>query len=260
MSSENPYESLNTDLKTSVVGRNIVYYDQVPSTMDIAREQARQDAVEGTAIIAGEQLSGRGRKNKPPWLSPPGNIALSVILYPEVTNLTSLIMIASLSVVRSVRRVTGLEADIKWPNDVLIGGKKVAGILIENEITGDKIARAVIGIGINIDIQETIVEGSSLPVTSLEKETGRSVDKVELVKETLAEMDRLYSVLPDTGEIFLPWQKKLVTLGKRVLVTSGSERFEGTAESVESDGTLAIRLDDGDLITVVAGDVTLRNK
>ena len=227
--------------------------------MDVARREARQGAPEGTVIIAGEQTGGRGRSNRL-WLSPPGNIAVSVILYPDISSLPYLVMVASLAVVHSVRSVTGLNADIKWPNDVLIGGKKVCGILIENEIRGDKTARAIIGIGINIELKQTEFENGSIQATSLCKETGKSVEKADIVKQILAKMEQLYSKLPDGGEIFAEWRKKLVTLGKRVVVMTGNEKLEGTAESVEESGALTLKLDDGSLTKVIAGDVTLREK
>ncbi|MGD9142962.1 MAG: biotin--[acetyl-CoA-carboxylase] ligase [Dehalococcoidia bacterium] len=255
---KNPYESISSNSRNAIIRHNVVYYPRVDSTMNIARREARQGVPEGTAIIAGEQTGGRGRSNRR-WLTPPGNIAMSVILYPDIACLPYLVMIASLAVVQGIKNVTGLSADIKWPNDILIGGKKVGGILIENEISGGNAARAIIGIGINIDIEESAVRGSAVPATSLEKESRQAVEKVDVVKRVLGEMDRLYSKLPDAGEIFTEWQRKLVTLGKRVVVTSGDEIFEGTADSVEPGGALVVKLGDGTSTQVVAGDVTLRH-
>lgn len=250
---QNPYRSAGSQL----IGRKIIYYPRVTSTMDIAREEARRNAPEGTVIIADEQTGGRGRQGRT-WLSPAGNISLSVILYPEVSRLPYLVMIASLAVVRCIQTVTGLKVDIKWPNDVLIDGKKAGGILIENEISGGKAARAIMGIGINVNIKESNVEHSALAVTSLEKETGHTINRPDLVKSLLAEIEQLYLQLPDGKDIFTEWREKLVTLGKRVEVTSGAEIFEGTADSVVPNGALLIKLDDGKIITVVAGDVSLR--
>ena len=244
-------------LGTRFIGKRILYFPRLSSTMDAARQEAVRGAAEGTVIIAGEQTAGRGRIQRL-WLSPPGNIALSVILYPAITHLPFLVMIASLAVVRSVKKVTGLESNIKWPNDVLINGKKVGGILIENEISGGKTARAVIGIGININIKESVLEGSSQPVTSLEREIRQRVSKVDLVKSLLEEMERLYRLIPDGGIIFGEWQDNLLTLGKRVTVALPEGNLEGIAESVDESGSLMLRLDDGGYTRIVAGDVTLR--
>ena len=106
--------------------------------MDAARQEARNGASEGTVIIAGEQTGGRGRIKRA-WMTPKGNIALSVILYPDISCLHYLIMLVSVAAARSIEAVTGLKPDIKWPNDVLINGKKVGGILIENEMTGSRV-------------------------------------------------------------------------------------------------------------------------
>jgi BirA family biotin operon repressor/biotin-[acetyl-CoA-carboxylase] ligase len=256
---ENPYESVSSSLGTGFIGRRIIYFPRLSSTMDTARQQVRKGAAEGTVVVAGEQTGGRGR-GKRIWLSPPGNIALSVILYPDIASLPYLIMIASLAMAHGIEETTGLKADIKWPNDVLIGGKKVGGILIENEISGGKTARAVIGIGINIALEETAIENSTLPATSLEKEIKQRVSKGDLTRSLLAEMERLYLLLPDGGLIFGAWRDKLVTLGKRVTVAMNDKVLEGIAESVDESGSLALRLDDGECIRIVAGDVTLREQ
>lgn len=256
---KNPYESISGSLDTKFVGRKVVYFPQLSSTMDVAREEARRGAAGGTVIITGEQTGGRGR-HKRLWLTPPGNIALSVILYPDVAWLPYLIMISSLAVVYAITSATRLKAGIKWPNDILIDGKKVGGILIENEISGDNTARAVIGIGININVEESEIKGSSVPVTSLEKETRQIVEKAHLVSRLLGEMERLYLELPDGESIYREWRDKLVTLGKRVVVASGKENMEGTADSLDTSGALVLKLDDGSSVKVVAGDVTLREK
>lgn len=259
MSTEvNPYESISAGLDTRFIGLNIIYYTCLSSTMDTARQEAQSGAEEGTVIIAGEQTLGRGRVKRL-WLSPPGNIALSVILYPNVALLPYLIMIASLAVVRSIEKVAGLKVDIKWPNDVLVGSKKVSGILIENEISGGNKARAVIGIGINIDLQEEKIKNNTLPATSLEKEAKRTINKCDLVRILLIEMERLYLLLPDGSPIFREWRDRLVTLGRRVTVTMSEGIIEGTAESVDESGALTLRLDDGGYTRIVAGDVTLRD-
>ena len=256
---DTPPASITGKLDTRFIGQKIIYFPQLSSTMDVARSEAWQGAAEGTVIIAGEQTSGRGRVKRL-WLSPPGNIALSVILYPDVSYLPYLIMIASLAVVYSIGKVAGLKAGIKWPNDILIDGKKVCGILIENEVRGEKTARAIIGIGINVSLGELKIQGSSIPVTSLEKEVQVNIVKTDLINNLLVEMERLYLCLPNGREIFEDWQKKLVTLGKKVVVRTGSETLEGIADSVDESGALMLKFDDGSTTTVVAGDVTLREQ
>jgi BirA family biotin operon repressor/biotin-[acetyl-CoA-carboxylase] ligase len=256
---DSPYKSLDAMLGTRFIGRNLLYFPRVTSTMDIALQAARKDAPEGTVVIAGEQTVGRGRSHRT-WLTPPDNIALSVILYPEVPQLPYLVMITSLAVVYCIESVVGLKAGIKWPNDILIDGKKVCGILIENEISRDKKVRAVIGIGINIDIGQTVIEGSALLATGLETEAGVAIDKAALVESLLTEIERLYLRLPDGGAIFRDWESRLITLGKRVVVTNGNRVMEGIADSVDETGAIRLLLDDGSVARVIGGDVTLRQK
>lgn len=250
---------ITDNLGTSLIGRRVLYYPRLSSTMDTARREAGRGATEGTVIMAGEQTGGRGRMNRP-WLSPRGNVALSLILYPEVSSLPYLIMVASLAVVKSIEAVTALETQIKWPNDILIHGKKVGGILIENEVRGNRVV-SVIGIGINVGIEASALAGIPGTATSLNTELGERVAPVEVVRHLLVAIEPLYLALPGGGEaIYTAWRDRLVTLGRRVSVTWGGSVLEGVAESVDSHGVLVLRQDDGGYSRIVAGDVTLREK
>jgi BirA family biotin operon repressor/biotin-[acetyl-CoA-carboxylase] ligase len=169
-------------------------------------------------------------------------------------------MIASLAVVHSIESVTGLDNRIKWPNDILLGGKKVAGILIENEIKGDKVEYAVIGIGINVALRPADNSEISAIATGLEDVLGEKVSREKIIKNLFLEFERLYFQLPDGESIFKLWRDRLVTLGRKVTVRWGEETLHGVAESVDESGALLIRLADGTFTKVVAGDVTLREK
>jgi BirA family biotin operon repressor/biotin-[acetyl-CoA-carboxylase] ligase len=247
-------------LGTKVIGRNVRRYPVVASTMKVARELARQGAPEGTAVIADRQTAGRGRLGRT-WLSPEGSLALSVLLYPDLAELPSLIMLASLAVGDAIRNVTGLDSQIKWPNDILIGGHKVCGMLIETrfrQVRRNEVHYAVIGIGVNVNVPAAALAEVRPPPTSLSAELGRPVSIVEATRSLLREMDRRYLELRSGGSLFEAWRGRLVTLGRRVRVTSGETSFEGIAESVERDGRLSVRTTDGHLTSVVAGDVTLK--
>jgi BirA family transcriptional regulator, biotin operon repressor / biotin---[acetyl-CoA-carboxylase] ligase len=249
-------EILKKDLKTTVIGREILYYSTLPSTMDTARDKARSGAPEGTVIIAGEQTAGRGRLKRS-WISPVGNVALSIILRPDTTGLRFLIMIASLAAAHAINAVTGQKAQIKWPNDVLINGKKVCGILIENEFMGSKIAFTIIGIGINTDLKVT--DHTEISESAASLKAPRDTDmRIAVIKSLLTEFDQLYAQFPDGASIYHDWRANLVTLGKKVKATWGQDIIEGMAEDVDEDGALWIREADGKLTRVVAGDVTLK--
>ena len=249
--------AITHNLETLFVGQKVIYYPSLSSTMDVARRQAQQGAREGTVIVAEEQTAGRGRIKRT-WLSPKGSIALSIILHPQLAYLPSLIMVASLAVVHGIAQVTGLKSQIKWPNDVLVNGKKVCGILIESDVKGSVVDYAIIGIGINVNLRLSEFPEISSTATSLSHELGRDVSRLDMTRGLLAEVERLYLALPTGQSVYQEWQDNLATLGKRVQVSSGEATYKGMAESVASDGSLLLRQSDGSLIKIVTGDVTLR--
>lgn len=252
-----PPESIKSGLNTHIIGREILFYPSVTSTNDVAQEKARHRLPEGTVVIASTQTAGKGRLKRK-WNSPEGTLAYSVILYPSVSRLPSLIMIASLSVVYAIKAITGIQAQIKWPNDVLIDGKKVCGILIENRLKGNNVDYAVIGIGINANVNPAAYPEIAATATSLSIETGREIALVPLIQQLLIEMDKLYSPVLNEKKIFEEWRDNLITLGKNVRATSGDIVINGIAESVDADGSLLVRQPDGNIIPVFQGDVTLK--
>ena len=250
--------SIINGLETRFVGQRVLYYPSLTSTMEVARREAQQGAVEGTVILADEQTAGKGRLKRL-WLSPKGNIAVSVILYPSLASLPSVIMLASLAVVHSIEAATGLESQIKWPNDVLVNGRKVSGILIENDVRGNRINCTILGIGINVNIRPADFP-EILPIaTSLGNELGKDVSRLSVIRYLLVEIERLYLVLSTGDSIYEEWRSRLVTLGRKVRAKTGDAIHEGIAESVARDGSLLLRGLDGNLTRIVAGDVTLHN-
>ena len=247
---------ITNNLETRFVGKRVIYYPSLASTNEAAKQEAQQGAAEGTVVVADEQTAGKGRIKRA-WLTPKGNIALSIILYPPVTYLPNLIIMASLAVVHSIEAITGLKSQIKWPNDVLIKGRKVCGILIENKVRGEVVDYSVIGIGINVNLKLHDFPEILATATSLSDELGRDVSCLSLIRRLLAEVESLYSTSADS--LYEEWQDSLVTLGKKVRVKSGENAYEGIAESVGRDGSLLLRCADGTLTKIVAGDVTLRD-
>jgi BirA family biotin operon repressor/biotin-[acetyl-CoA-carboxylase] ligase len=250
-------QSITHGLGTRFVGQRTIYYRRLKSTIDVARREARQGAAEGTVIIAGEQSGGRGRRGRS-WLSPRGSISLSIILYPDVAYLPSLIMLASLAVLNSIRTVTGLESGIKWPNDVLINGKKVCGILIESDVRGDKVDYSIVSPGINVNVSLADYPEIFPIAASLADEMGEAVSSQDIIRHLLVEVERLYLALRAGGSVYEAWRDNLVMLGKDVRVTEGATIYQGIAESVARDGSLLLRQSDGKQLKIVAGDVSLR--
>jgi len=249
--------AITNGLATRFIGQEVTCYPSLPSTNDIAKHKAKEGAKEGTVIVAEEQTAGRGRIGRG-WLSPRGSVALSIILYPPLAYLPSLIMVASLAVAYSIEQVTSLKAQIKWPNDVLLNDKKVCGILVESDVRGDKVDYAVIGIGLNVNLKLSEFPQIAPMATSISRELGREVSRREMVQSLLTEAEKLYLALAEGDSVFKQWRDNLVTLGKKVQVSSGEATYRGIAESVASDGSLLLRQPDGSLLKIVAGDVTLR--
>jgi BirA family biotin operon repressor/biotin-[acetyl-CoA-carboxylase] ligase len=249
--------AITDGLATRFIGHEVSCYPSLPSTNDVAKTRSQEGAKEGMVIVAEEQTAGRGRIKRR-WLSPRGGIALSIILYPPLDYLSSLIMVASLAVAGSIERVTGLKAQIKWPNDVLVNGKKVCGILVESDVRGNKVDYAVIGIGINANLKLSEFPQIAPMATSLSQELGRDVSRREIVRSLLTEAERLYLALSEGDLVFKQWRERLMTLGQEVQVSSAEATYKGIAESVARDGSLLLRQPDGNLLKIVAGDVTLR--
>ncbi len=248
-------ESISRGLATRFIGRRTLYYGRLPTTMDAARDEARAGAAEGTVVVAGEQTAARGRLKRTRF-SPQGNIALSVVLYPTRQQLPGLIMVSSLAVAGGIEAVTGLRPAVKWPNDVLVGGRKVCGILIESSLQADRVDYAIVGVGINVNLDPTDFAEITPTATSLSLEVGKSVSRLRLIRAVLSELERLYLAPQET--VFHQWRDRLVTLGRDVRVTSGDTALDGVAESVEPDGSLMLRLPDGRLTRITVGDVSLR--
>jgi BirA family biotin operon repressor/biotin-[acetyl-CoA-carboxylase] ligase len=248
--------AITKSLGTAFIGRNVICYPSLKSTMDTARIKAREGVPEGTVVITDEQTAGRGRLKRG-WISPAGNIALSVILRPEIGNLPYIMMIASLAAAGGIEHVTGLKVDFKWPNDVMIGGKKVGGILIENEFRGDRLVFSIVGIGVNAAVNIEEHPEISGRAASLPGVAGKD-RRADLIRGILREVECLYIKLPEGRDIYESWRDKLITLGQPVKATSITGVVQGIAEAVDESGALMIREVDGKLTRVVAGDVTLR--
>ncbi|MFC1925690.1 biotin--[acetyl-CoA-carboxylase] ligase [Chloroflexota bacterium] len=249
--------SILKGLNTSLIGQSVLYYPSIPSTMDVARKMVKEGASEGVVIVAGEQTRGRGRLERR-WLSPPGtSLSLSVILRPDIALLPKLNMVASLAVLQSVERMGVLKPVIKWPNDILINGRKVSGILIESIFEGNELKAAITGIGINVELDPTSFPEISTIATSLSIESGKEVSRRQVLYALLEEFDQLYQGLNRGEPVYEKWLARVETLGKLVQVKWGDKIEEGHVESINVDGSLILKRHDGSLITMVAGEVTL---
>ncbi len=251
-------ESLKSHIANGLIGSRILYFDSLPSTMDRAKAEAEMGAPESTVIVADEQTRGRGRFDRH-WLSPKGyNLLFSIILRPNVDQLNQMNMAASLSVARVIAKLTGNRPTIKWPNDVRIGGKKAAGILIESVMDNRSVRYAVVGIGVNVNWRPPDDAGLAYPATSLADEIDRLVSRTSVLKAILQEMDALYAQVKAKSSLRKEWSELLDTLGKHVKIGAGQDIQEGVAKDIDESGNLILVKPDGSTLTVAAGEVTLQ--
>ncbi len=249
---------LQERLKTRFMGRELHYIAVTASTQDTAKKLAEKGTAEGTAVIAGEQQSGRGRMGRP-WLSPAGGLATSIILHPPLASVHLLPAVSSVAVFRTLANM-GIKAGIKWPNDVLIKGKKVCGILIENATAAGDLRYSIVGIGINVNLDTSRYPEIADIATSLSAQLGHDISVGEVALHLYTELEDIYTRISEPARVIGEWSQNMVTIGRRVSADFYGNRIDGTAEGVNRQGNLVVRLADGSTKEIVAGDVTIVNR
>ena len=251
-------------LKTISIGRVIELHDSIGSTNMRARELAHEGALHGTLVIANEQTQGKGRMGRV-WISPPETgIWMSLVLRPSLSpqDAHRITVIAALSVSNAINIITGLKAEIKWPNDIIIGSKKVCGILTEIQTEPDIIEYVVLGIGINVNAKrDDFPEELARSATSISIESEKVIDRNALIVEILKSFESLYDHYEKTGDftdILDTYKGRCVTLNKRVKVFGRVDEFEGTAIDLSNDCALLVKLDNGIVKRIISGDVSVR--
>jgi len=246
------------------IGQKIHHVLEINSTMEACNRLAILGEPNGTIVSANYQQSGRGRFKRK-WVSPSGdNIQMSVLLRPNQQELKYLNIFASMAVLATCEQTLGVDGSIKWPNDVQINGKKIAGILTETVLEGEKVVSCVIGIGLNVNLDVKTQAEIEETATSLKCEKGRYISRSVILKELIKQLDFYYSQISDGRSLTQRWSDKLSTIGKRVTLSFGKNPngniLVGLAESISDDGGLIIRQEDGSLFTANAGEVTLANR
>lgn len=253
-------ESIQSRLSAAPVGHTISYLAQVTSTMDVAREKAVGRAPEGLVVAAEEQTAGRGRFGRN-WVSVPGkNLSFSVVLYPNLWVANRLAIGASVAVMRAIREATGLQPSVKWPNDVMVNGKKVCGILVETEVQNGGVRHAILGVGVNVNLDPPAHLETGYRAGCLAAELGEEIPREELFRAVLEELGLVYAELKGWGLSWEEWQATMETLGQEVRVQWDTHVEEGVAERVDPDGNLVLSRGDGTTTTISAGEVTLQRR
>jgi BirA family biotin operon repressor/biotin-[acetyl-CoA-carboxylase] ligase len=248
---------VESELRTSFAGRRLIYLTSTPSTQDIARAEAEAGAPEGTAVVAEEQTAGRGRFGRQ-WLSPAGkNIYLTLLLRPTVDQLRRLGIITPLAVCLAIEETTGLVPRIKWPNDVLLSGRKTCGALIDAEFSGADPRYALVGVGVNVNFEIDPDSEIAAIATSIKQELGADTSREGILAALLNHLEALYTA-PDPRAVHEAWKSRLETLGRDVTLTFHGETCSGYADDVDAAGNLILRLPDGSHRTFEAGEVSLR--
>lgn len=252
-----PYE-IKKNLHTEYMGKNIHFFKEVDSTNDVARELANEGAEEGTVIIAESQRSGKGRRGKR-WISPSGGVWMTIILRPDIEppKAPQLTLVTGVAVAETLNRECGLDVGIKWPNDILIGDKKVCGILTEVKADVGNVDYVLVGIGIDLNVDLSIfppeLRGGA---TSLKAELDQEIMGAELVATFLKNFETHYGEFKEGKfrEILNKWRKLSKTIGNYVVVHKRGGSVYGEAVGVNKDGKLILELDDGSLRKIISGE------
>ncbi len=250
-------QMLHAGLYTAIIGRRVRYFQSTGSTMDDAAEWARAGADEGAVVVAETQTASRGRLGRR-WVSDAGNLYFSVLFRPPGDALPLLSPLSGVAVARAIRQTAGLYPRIKWPNDIMIDDRKVAGILAESALSGNSIEHAIVGIGVNVALDVSADPEIAATAASLNALAQWEIDRPELLRRILQHMDGLYLDLRRGRSPIPEWRRWLDTLGQRVTVTHHGVFSSGLAEGIDDHGNLLLRADDGELLTLTAGDITLR--
>jgi BirA family biotin operon repressor/biotin-[acetyl-CoA-carboxylase] ligase len=243
-------------LNTKFIGKSVHYFDYLSSTNDLAMQLGMQGAPGGTLVVAESQTKGRGRLGRS-WFSPKyKGLYFSLLLKPSITPESSpvLTILVSVSMAEAIKEVTGLDIQIKWPNDLFLGNKKLAGILTEMNAEADKINFMVMGVGLNVNNDKrSLVSGA----TSLKEHLHENLNRPALLQGILRRIEKNYLLWEQKGAhaVIDKWRQLSLTLGKRVKVYCQHKHIEGMATDIDKDGGLIIRKDSGILAKVMAGDV-----
>jgi BirA family biotin operon repressor/biotin-[acetyl-CoA-carboxylase] ligase len=251
---------LEASLPIEGFGAPLYFYPSLDSTNDQAALLARQGAPHGTLVIADEQTAGKGRAGRR-WFTPPGSaVAMSFVLHPSglaADAFGGLVVLGSLAVAQALEDI-GLEAEIKWPNDVLLEGRKVAGVLVENFWDGDASEHMILGIGVNV-LLASQPPGDALeyPATCVEAVLGRAIDRHEFIRTIVRSVGHWYRYLNDK-DIVEAWDERLAFRDQEVIITGESKEQRGVVQGITTRGELRLRIATGEVLNYPTGELRLR--
>lgn len=258
-----PWE-ITKDLKTKVIGKRVYYFDEIDSTQNFAQQIASDKRENGTIVIAEKQTAGRGRLDRK-WISPKGGIWFSLIIHPEfnVSSSTLIPIACAVALSKSIKLVLGVDTAVKWPNDITVDGKKIAGMLVDASFQANNIDYMILGIGINFDIDVRKMEKrlSKTPnfygVNSLRKKDDKTPPKL-LLKEFLLQLEKnlLQLTKGEKTKIIKEWTKRADGIGKKIIINTSSGKISGISNGIGNDGALKLKTSKG-IRKILVGDVIL---
>lgn len=253
--------SIREAIKTAWAGQDIRFLDTVDSTNEEACRQADQGAAHGTLIVAGEQTAGRGRMGRAFSSPRQEGIWMSLLIKDDIApvNASMLTLVMGLAAARAIERCCDLTPMIKWPNDLILSGKKVCGILTEMRMQGDRISHLVIGIGINVH-NAAFPDAIESVATSVFLESGKQVDRNVLIAEVLQAFEQYYAVFmehQDLSGLMSTYNKYLINRGRQVRVLAPGKSYEGVALGINAQGELLVETEN-DVHPVASGEVSVR--
>lgn len=255
-------EEVKSRIHTKWMAQNCLYLESVDSTNNYAKRIAEEGAAAGTLVMADEQTGGKGRRGRG-WVTPKGtNIAMTLLLRPQILpeHASRLTLLMAMAVAQGIRSVTGLDAGIKWPNDVVVHGKKVCGILTEMSTEVDYINYVVIGAGINVN-QESFPEEIQHIAGSLSVELGKKISRAELAASVLEALERIYEIFlqtEDLSKLYKEYNEICVNRGHRIRVLEPGHEYNGTTDGINENGELVVHKETGETVCVYAGEVSVR--
>jgi len=258
-----PWE-ITKDLKTKMVGQRVYYFEEIDSTQNFAQKIALDKKENGTIIVAEKQTAGRGRLDRK-WTSPKGGIWFSLIVHPkfDVSTSTLVPIAGAVALAKSIKTTLGIDVLVKWPNDITLEGKKVAGMLVDASFQANNIDYLILGIGINFDIDPKKIEKklSKSPnfygVNSLRKKNDNTPPKV-LLREFLVQFEKTLSQLNKGDKVVIvkEWTKKAGKIGKRITINTSNGKISGVDQGIDNDGALKLKTSKG-VKKIFVGDVIL---
>ncbi|MCX6151672.1 MAG: biotin--[acetyl-CoA-carboxylase] ligase [Ignavibacteriales bacterium] len=254
------FKEFDLKLDTDVIGRNFIYCDEIESTNSYLMDPENNTEPDGTVILAERQIHGKGRKDRKWYSVKDQNLTFSILLKRRLyeKNLNVINLGTAVVVALSLENLFQLKVNLKWPNDILVNGSKIAGILIESSLQGNRIEKLVIGIGLNVN-QNSFQGSFAIPPTSIKNESGNDIKREQLLGEILNNFEEMLGkVTRDSNSVLNDWRSRCRMIGEKIFVVDDNYSKAGVFDDIDEQGFIMLRTDDNKIEKIHFGDVSLR--